>query len=452
MASIGTSYDPASTAQALAEKFVSGRQSLLTNQSKTATATEKGLSTLNSAMSTFQSKLLSLTDGNKALAASSAVFSDTALASASAGENAAAGTYSFFVAQVASAHKVAYSGLAGFAGGGSLDIAVDGTSINIDLSTRASWTVRDLAAAINGKTGNTIVSAAVVSTGTTSELVLTSKATGAASAITVTPNGTDGDLAAILGAPGTELAPAQDAILHVGAEGGTPITQASNTFKIIDGVTINLTKAQAPLSAPVTLTVASDQGATTANVQSFVDAYNELSKTLTDLTRPANASDGTAAGAFASDSGVRALRDRLVSMLRASSGGMSLANYGIIANRDGTLSVNSSRLSKTLAANPGGLDTLMGASTQGSPTGIAGALDTYLEEWTNGSSGQIKSRKEAVSRLQTDLTTRQSLLDKQYDSAYARYLDQFSRLQAMQSQMSYNTTLFDSLFGADSKS
>lgn len=451
MATIGTSYDPATTAQALAEKFVSGRQSLLTSQSKTATATEKALTTLNSAMNAFQSKLLSLTDGGKALAASSAVFSDTTLATASAGENAAAGTYSFFVEQVASAHKVAYSGLSGFAGGGSLDIAVDGTNINIDLSTRASWTVRDLAAAINGASGNTIVSAAVVTTGSTAELVLTAKATGAASTISVTPNGADADLAAILGAPGAELAPAEDAILRVGAEGGTAITQPSNTFKIIDGVTINLTKAQAPLSAPVTLTVAADPGGTTANVQSFVDAYNELSKTLNDLTRPGSVSDGTAAGAFASDSGVRALRDRLVSMLRVSSGGMTLANYGISANRDGTLSVNSSRLNKAVAANPGGLDALMGASTTGSPTGIAGALDTYLEEWTNGSNGQIKSRKEAVGRLQTDLTARQSLLDKQYDSAYARYLDQFTRLQSMQSQMSYNTTLFDSLFGADSK-
>jgi flagellar hook-associated protein 2 len=436
----------------LAEKFVSGRQSLLTNQSKMATATEKGLAALSSAMSTLQSKLLGMTGAGKTMAASSAVFSDTLLASAKAGENAAAGTYSFFVEQVASANKISYSGLSGFAGGGSLDIDVDGDSFNVDLSTQPTWTVRELAAAINGAADNSTVSAAVVTTGATAELVLTSKATGLASAIGVTANGVDAGLGAILTAPANQLAPAQDAILHVGSETGTAITQPSNTFSIIDGVTINVSKAQTTGSTPVTLTVASDPAATTANVQAFVDAYNELTKTVAGLTRPGNAADGVGAGAFAGDSGMRAMRDKLVSMLRVSSGGVSLANYGIIANRDGSLSLNSGRLAKTLATNPTGLDTLIGSSAAGIPTGIAGAVDTYLKEWTNASSGQIKSRKEAVTRLQTDLTTRQGMLDKQYDSAYARYLDQFSRLQSMQSKMTYNTSLFDSLFGGDSKS
>lgn len=451
MASIGTSYDPASTAQALAEKFVGGRQSLLTNQSKVASATEKALSTLSSAMSSFQSKLLAITGAGKAMAASTAVFSDNTLASATAGENAAAGTYSFFVEQVASANKIAYSGLSGFAGGGSLDIDVGGTSFNVDLTTKPTWTVRELAAAINGATGNTTVSASVVTTGATAELVLTAKATGANSTITLTPNGVDAGLDAVLAGAPAQLAAAQDAILHVGAEGGTAITQSSNTFEIIDGVTINVSKAQLTGSTPLSLTVASDPAGTVANVQAFVDAYNELTKTVTALTRPGNAADGTEAGALAGDSGMRVLRDKLVSMLRVTSGGVSLANYGIAANRDGTLSVNSARLHKTLAANPTGLDTLIGSTESGASSGISASVDSYLKEWTNTASGQIKTRKEAVSRLQTDLTTRQSLLDKQYDSAYARYLDQFSRLQSMQSQMSYNTTLFDSLFG-DSKS
>lgn len=451
MASIGTSYDPASTAQALADKFVGGRQSLLTNQSKAAAATEKALSTLSSAMSSFQSKLLAITGAGKAMAASTAVFSDTTLATATAGENAAAGTYSFFVEQVASANKIAYSGLSGFAGGGSLDIDVGGTSFNVDLTTKPTWTVRELAAAINGATGNTTVSAAVVTTGATAELVLTAKATGASSTITLTPNGVDAGLDAVLAGAPAQLAPAQDAILHVGAEGGTAITQSSNTFEIIDGVTINVSRAQLTGSTPVSLTVASDPAGTVANVQAFVDAYNELTKSVTALTRPGNAAEGVEAGALAGDSGIRAVRDRLVSMLRATSGGLTLANYGIAAQRDGTLAINSARLHKTMAANPSGLDTLIGSSASSTPSGIASTVDTYLKEWTNSTSGQLKTRKEAVSRLQTTLVTSQSLLDKQYDSAYARYLDQFTRLQSMQSKMSYNTSLFDSLFG-DSKS
>ena len=447
MAGISTSYDPATTAQALAESFTSGRQSILTRQSTQATAAEKGLSTLGSALSTFQSSLATLTGLNKTLASSSAVFSDTGIASASATAAATAGTYSFFVEQVASAHKVSYSGLSDFAGGGSLTLGVGAGTFSVDLSTKATWTVRDLAAAINGATGNTSMSASVVTTGATSELVLTSTATGAANTITVASTGANATLAAKLAAAPNQLAPAKDAIVRIGSATGTAITQASNTLNVIDGVTMTISKAQTAGSAPVTLTVASDPAKTTSNVQAFVDAYNKLKSAIDGLVSPGDPASGGAVGAFAGDSGVRALRDRLVSMVRGT-GATSLAGYGIIANREGTLSLDSTRLTKALAANPSGLDTLIGSASINTPSGIAGQLDTYLKVWTNSANGQINSRKEAVSKLQDSLTTRQTALDKQYDSAYARYLAQFTQLQTVQSSMSYNTSLFDALFSS----
>lgn len=447
MAGVSTNYDPATTAQALAQSFTSGRQSILTRQSTQATAAEKGLSTLGSALSTFQSSLATLTSLNKTLAASSAVFSDTGIASASATAAATAGTYSFFVEQVASAHKVSYSGLSDFAGGGSLTLGVGAGTFSVDLSTKVTWTVRDLAAAINGATGNTSMSASVVTTGATSELVLTSTATGAANTITVASTGANATLAAKLAAAPNQLAPAKDAIVRIGSATGTAITQASNTLSVIDGVTMTISKAQTAGSAPVTLTVASDPAKTTSNVQAFVDAYNKLKSAIDGLVSPGDPASGGAVGAFAGDSGVRALRDRLVSMVRGT-GATSLAGYGIIANREGTLSLDSTRLTKALAANPSGLDTLIGSASINTPSGIAGQLDTYLKVWTNSANGQINSRKDAVSKLQSSLTTRQTALDKQYDSAYARYLAQFTQLQTVQSSMSYNTSLFDALFSS----
>ena len=265
MAAISNTYDPASTAQALAESFTAGRQSILTRQGAQATATEKGLNTLGSALTAFQGTLATLTGLNKTISASSAVFSDTAVASASATATAAPGTYSFFVEQVASAHKVSYSGMADFAGGGSLTLGVGASSFVVDLTTKPSWTVRDLAAAINGATGNTSMSAAVVTTGATSELVLTSKTTGAANTISVSSSGADATLAAKLATVPNQLTQALDAVVRVGSSTGTPIRQASNTLSVVDGVTMTLSKAQATGSAPVTLTVASDASKTTAN-------------------------------------------------------------------------------------------------------------------------------------------------------------------------------------------
>ncbi len=449
---INTNYDPATTAQALAEQFTYGRQTMLTNQTTAATATEKGLNTLGSALSAFQASLASLTGVNKTIAANSAVFSDTSFASATANSTAAAGGYTFFVERIASAHKISYGGMTDFAGGGSLTLGSGSNSFTLDLSGKTTWTVRDLAAAINGDTNNTSISASVVTTGTgVSELVLSAKATGAANAITVAPSGAasgiDANLAAKLGAEPNQLTKALDAVLRVGSETGTAITQASNTFNVIDGVTMTLTKAQAAGSAPLTLTVASDAAKTTANAQAFVDAYNKLKSTIDALVSPADPANGSAAGAFAGDSGVRALRDRLVSALRGT-GGNSLANFGIIANRDGTVGLDNARLTKALAANPTGLDTLIGSTATGSASGIAAQLDSYLKLWNNSANGQIQARKDQLSKLQVDLAGRQTALDRQYDSAYARYLAQFTQLQTVQSNMSYNTSLFDALFSS----
>lgn len=447
MAGISSNYDPTSTAQALAQSFTAGRQSLLTRRSTQAAAAEKGLATLGAALRTFQDGLANLTGTNKTIAANSALFSDTAIASASAKSSATPGTYSFFVEQVASAHKVSYGGMADFAGGGSMTLGSGANSFSIDLGAKTTWTVRDLAAAINGAAGNSSMSAAVITTGTTSELVLSAKSTGAANAITVRSTGANAALAAKLAAPPAELAKALDAIVRVGASNGTEIRQASNTLNVIDGVAITLSKAQATGSAPVTLTVASDAAKTTSNVQAFVDAYNKLKSAIDGLVSPGDPASGGAVGAFAGDSGVRALRDRLVSLVRGGSGA-SLAGFGILATREGTLSLDSTRLTKALASNPSGLDTLIGSAAPNARSGIAGTLDTYLDVWTDSADGQISNRKEAVGKLQASLNTRQSTLDKQYDSAYARYLAQFTRLQTVQSSMSYNTSLFDAMFSS----
>ena len=457
MASIGSTYDPASTAQALAESFTASRQQMLTRQSGQASATEKALGTLGSALSTFQNSLQSLAGLNKTMTANSALFSDTSVASATATPTAAAGTYAFFVKQLASAHQVSYSGLQDIVVGNTPETlkfeSGTGTSktqlFTVDLAANKTYTVRELAAAINGAAGNTSVSASVV-TGTDgngasfSELVLASKLTGAANNIVLTPS-TGGDADAKFSASTVkELAPAQNAIVNIGSSGGTETHSPTNTFNIIDGVSMTLAKAQAPGSAPVTLTVGADTSKTTANVQAFVDSYNKLKSAIDSLVSPGAPSSGAAAGAFAGDSGVRALRDQLVSLVRAS-GATSLASFGIIANRQGTLSVDSTRLAKAMAANPTGLDTLIGSASSSAPSGIAGKLNTYLQTWTDG---QITTRKTAVGKLQASLTERQTTLDRQYDSAYGRYLEQFTRLQSVQSSMSYNTSLFDALFSS----
>jgi len=457
-------YDPTSTATALAEKYTATAQTRITNQSTQATATAKALTSLGSAISAFQTSLASLSGLNKSVLAQSATLSDTTIGSASAKPNAAAGTYSLFVQQLASAGQVSYNGVAdGAAAGGTLKVKlsdesdpdaeavsfdVDLAAANADTDGDGKLSVRELAAAINRASGNAgQVSAGVVTIGSETRLVLTSKNTGVANTVSLDASGVgDATLKSALGNR-TMVTEAKDAIVLLGGENGTPIRQASNTFTNIDGVSVTFTRAQSAGDKPVTMTVASDASGTAANVQSFVDAYNKL-KSAIDTLAASGDSSGSSAGAFAHDAGVKAMQSRLVSLLRPGSG-TSLASYGITANRDGTLALDTARLNKQLAVDPSGLEELIGSSSASNPSGVAGALNTYLNQWTNSTSGQIKQRTEANAKLQTELTQRQADLDTQYNSAYARYLKQFTELQTLQSTMNSNVSLFDALFSSD---
>lgn len=449
-------YDPVPTATSLADKYIAARQQILDTQSASATAAEKGLTDLNSALSAFQTSLSALTGLNKTMYAQAATFGDTTIGSATASSTAAAGTYSFFVEKLAAASQVSYAGLADATGvSGKLGVEMGGSlafEVNLGASPR-SLTPRELAAAINGAESNGgRVIASVVSTGNgMSELVLTAKDTGAASAITLDLADLSGP-ASLTGALDTDRArtvvQAQDAVIHVGGEGGTAITQASNTFTAIEGVKMTFTKTQSSGAAPVTLTVGPDDKGTTANVQGFVDAFNKLKTALNKLTSAGDPTKGVGGGAFAHDAGIRSLNDRLNALLRPANGD-SLASFGIIATRSGTLELNSDRLLSQLALKPEGLDALIGSTSATASSGIAGALDSYLKGWSNSVDGQIKQRREQNTTVQLRLSDRQASLDKQHEAAYQRYLRQFTQLQTMQGVMNQNVSLFDALFSSD---
>ncbi|NIA57169.1 flagellar filament capping protein FliD [Massilia sp. TW-1] len=455
-------YDPTTTAAAMAQKSVAEPQQMINNQTALANATAGGLSTLSSAISAFQTSLSSLTGLGSSMLAQSATFSDTSVGSATAKPLAAAGTYSLFVQQLATASQVSYNNLSnGRTAGGTLKVVLSNettatttASFNVDLSAASADTdgdgvlsINEVAAAINRSSGNTgLVSAGVVTIGTDTRLVLTSKNTGAANTVSLDPSlVTDATLKTGLGSRSIVNA-AQDAIVLFGGKAGTPMQQSSNTFTNISGVSATFTRAQSATENPITLTVNSDSAGTTKNVQAFVDAYNKLKTTIDSLVDPGSPSSNKAAGIFADDSGIKALQARLVDLVRPN-GTLSLAAYGITANRDGTLALDSTRLTKQLASNPNGLDQLIGSSSISSPTGIAGNLNTYLNLWSNSTTGQIQQRTDANTKLQSDLGKRQTDLSAQYDSAYKRYLKQFTDLQALQSAMNSNLSMFDAMFG-----
>lgn len=456
-ASIGASFDPATTAAALAETAVAGRRSQLTAQTGRATAIATALTTLKSAIGAFQSSLLA--QGSKSMLVHSATFDNAALGTATATAKAAAGSYSFFVEQIATAHQVSYAGLPEGAPGGSLAVKLGGVpAFSVDLAaadsdTDGTLTVRELAAAINGADGNAgKVSATVATINGVPRLLLTAQSTGTSNAISLDPAAVANPAlaAALAPANATNVVAAKDARVWLGAEAtGTLMVQASNTFTNIDGVSMTFTKAQASGDPSVNLTVKTDETATVANVQQFVAEYNKLWRALDGLL--ASGTDhGLQAGAFANDAGVRMLKQRLADIARKqNAAGDTLAAFGIVSARDGSLTVDTTRLQRKLAADPTALDGVVGNAAGLAPSGIAADLDQYLKTWSSSVNGHIQQRRQQNDRLQADVTLRQQQLDRQYDAAYQRYLVQFTQLQDLQNRLGSNTSLFDSMFNSN---
>jgi flagellar hook-associated protein 2 len=465
MALNNINYDPKTTATNLANNYVAGQQSVIDARTKAVTATNAALVTLSSAMSAFQTALSSLTSGNKTITANSATFS-SAVGTATANSSAAAGTYSFYVERLATAGQVSYGGLSDTVAAGSGNLSVmlaDGSNFQVSLNTADSnldgtLSAKEIAAAINVAAGNNSrVTASTLNVNGAATLVLTSNQTGAANGASLDTTGvTNAALKAALDDPlnKNQVVAAQDAVVWAGTQNaGTKIIQASNTFNVIDGVTMTFNKAQAASeTAPVTLTVGQDSASTSANVQAFVDAYNKMLATLDGVTDVGDPSKNVAAAVFASDSGLSALRNRMLGALRTVSGGVSLVNYGISAKRDGTLALETAKLNKALLANPTGLDGLFGKASLTTSTGVTGSLDKLMSQWTNSVSGQLTTRKTSVAKEQSSLTERQSKVQSQFDNAYKRYLAQFTALQTLQSKMNNTSSLFTALFSSNSSS
>ncbi|TFW20405.1 flagellar filament capping protein FliD [Duganella callida] len=465
-------YDPPTYAEKLAQSYVAGTQAQIDSATAKATATQKGLSTLSSALSAFQSALQDLAGSSNTVSANAATLSNSSIASATAGSKAAPGTYSFYVEQLATAGQVSYNvadSVATNAGAMNVTLA-DGSSFQVDLANADNnmdgvLSAKEVAAAINAAANNdSRVTASTMTVNGQQKLVLTSAKTGADNAVaSIDVSGlNDAGLQASLSSQ-TTITAAKNAVVWVGGKNGDRVEQASNVFTVVDDVKLTITQAQGASDAPVTLTVAPDNSTTAANVKKFVDAYNALITTIGTLTKSgdhtvASSTDPNAApsptaadAAFYNDSGVTNLRDRLGSILRTVTGGQSLISFGIKNKSDGTLEVDAGRLNKALAANPGAIDNLFGRAGAGVDSGVLGAMNKLTTSWTS-STGFLNQRKDQNSKLQADLTDRQATVTNQFNSAYKRYLAQFTALQQLQASMTTTSNMFSAMFSSDSSS
>jgi flagellar hook-associated protein 2 len=254
----------------------------------------------------------------------------------------------------------------------------DGTqasgTVTLDTKDQTLQGIRD---AINK--ANIGVTATIVSDGSDNpyHLVVTSNKTGAKSSMKISVDGADGGpanagIASLLGydpngAQGlTQTSGAQDTKLTMN---GISVTSASTTVTdVVQGVSMDLNS-----TGNTTLTIGKDTSTVTTAINGFVKAYNDLNSTIAKLT--AYDPDTKSGGVLQGDSAVRAIQTQLRRALGTSVEGLNsnmknLPQVGITFAQDGSLKVDSSKLSTAISSNFSDIAGLFAAAGSASDGGI----------------------------------------------------------------------------------
>lgn len=312
----------------------------------------------------------------------------------------------------------------GFAGGSAPPVAV-----TIDASNNSLTGLRD---AINAaqKRSAAPVTASIIADANGARLVLKGPA-GAAAAFIVTADGASGDdgLARFVHTPSTSAmtvaARAHDASVTID---GVTVTRSTNHFAdLIDGVTLDLRKASP--GTTVTIAATRDADGLKSAIRDLVGALNAVGATATSLVHAATTSDP--AGVLNGDATMRRFQQQLAALTSSvigsdANGPTRLADLGIATARDGTLSVDETRLGAAVAAAPDAVEKLLAGLTASGAT--KGALTILAGDFAAATKTSDSSNRYA--RETSAIATEKATLDARTATYRATLVQQYAAMDA----------------------
>lgn len=326
---------------------------------------------LSSLFGALQSAANNLT-GSSLWTRSTATSSDDTAVAVVGGSTAAAGSYAVSVQKLAANQTVvsttSYADASALVGSGTLTLDLgtwDLPPMNflpqvgrspVTLPITASDTLQTLRDKINGLGAG--VNASIVTDSNGARLSLRSSSSGANNGFRLSVADGDGNNADASGLsrfafnPGGGSTQMEQKLAASNAEAtvnGIAVVSASNELSgVIDGLTLRLRKEGL---ASTSIAISSDRDAVKTAIQSFADAYNTLSKAITDQTKY---DPGTKVGGpLQGDSAATGLQRQLRNLLNVASGASAtfgrLSDVGLQVQRDGTLKVDAGKLDNATA-------------------------------------------------------------------------------------------------------
>jgi flagellar hook-associated protein 2 len=427
-----------------------------------------------SAIGALKSALESVTDSISSLADAdnyqlrTASGSDS-FVSLSSSKDAQIGSYSVKVDALAKSHKLMSDaiGSSEAVGEGTLNIAV--AASNFDIAVSASDTLSDIRDAINNSVDNDSVIATIVTDDAGQHLIMTSKETGVANAITTTVTDIDtfntdnaglSRLAYDVSDPNpllhtTNLAEVDAAFdAQITIDGTLVVSSSTNVFtNVIDGVDVAVKKIHEVDDDISQISFSANNSNIKSGLEKFVESYNELQK----LSKQLGAAGESGSGPLAGDSLLRGVMGKLRQELSKSfdtgnGNSLSLSELGVRSDRYGVLSLDSEDLNEFIASDVGGVQQFFVGTD--SSDGFASSL-TELTSFYTDSDGIIQNRIDSRNNQLERLDDDREVFNRKMESLEARLFAQYNAMDlivaGLNSTSSYLMAQLDNMPGVVKK-
>jgi len=324
-----------------------------------------------------------------------------------------------------------------------ISIGTAGLDDPMYLSVAPGTTYEQMAADINAASDNVGVTANIVDTGASENpfrLTLTAKETGESNRIVIQ----NLPMAEMAGAGGESL----NSIFKVN---GVEYQRQSNSgiSDVISGVTLNLKKA-----GETSLGIQRNLDPIKESIVSLIEGFNEL------VSEIKGTEDDTAGEDDASEDGDAPLADSydmktmiskfkylITTSINLESEFISLVDIGLEVNKDGTMTLDESKLEQAIESNPDAVQDLFIGDLDNGITGLGDIIDDGISAMISSQgivSTEIDEAQTRMDNLDRDIQAAKDRLDKRYKTMTADFIRLDKTINALNNQASAMNTIIES--------
>lgn len=437
---VGSGFDTQAIVKSLVDAERAPKQAQINAQSQKATTQLSSIGKIQAALDAFRGALDSMATDNS-FSGLTGTSSDEKVATMTANQGAANGSFSLVVNQLAKPSKLSTTSFAGGQStvvnstGKATTLTISQSGKNFDLSVPAGATLQQVRDSINSQFGTAGLSANILTDSNGSRLILTSTNGGVGSDLTMSGNSGIDTGYKVVDVPQN----AKYTIDGIAAE-----SKSNSITDAVSGVSIKLLTVS-PLTTPsdttstarnaLTISVSTSTTALKSGVKGFVDTYNALLKAMNAETKVTkDAAGNSVAATLTGDSTMRTLQSAIRNEFNMLSGNgtlKSLAQFGVSTDQDtGALSIDAKQWDKAVLSNPADINSIFSGKS-----GLLARMKAATEPYAKASTGILATRTASLSESLKDLNKDQISLDERITTMQDALTRKYTAMDTLVAQL-----------------